>query len=391
MRRDRAPASLTSTDSASRTVKVITATTSRKEPDYAGQPNYKGQGDLLRGPCSQTGFTQVDAGNTVYYAGFVGCIRDRPECCPYAVDTAMGSAQATDAAGIQVQDNKDLGFDFPQPVSSDSGMQTKCAEDYYSISGGCCPNGFWPFTSAVGGQTPCWSSIPRVTAPTLTREKDATTKAKPTSAVVNIVWSMRYPVADAGSSGLSTAAKAGIGAGVGVAVILIAGLAICLWRSRRKNKKLEKVKQGIPPPGTLAQPAQPQMMQQPPHGHYPPPGTLPPGTLPPGTAMAPPSDQTGRPGPLMPQHTGASAGAVSSLSSGTGLLHNGHNPRLSYSSSGGGATPSPAQYPPQQQQQQFPPQQQQQQFPPQQQQQQQHATASEMGAGPEAGPPQEAR
>lgn len=138
-RRDRAPASLTSTDSASRTVKVITATTSRKEPDYAGQPNYKGEGDLLQGPCSQTGFTQVDAGSTVYYAGFVGCIRDRPECCPYAVETAMASAQATDAAGIQVQDNKDLGFDFPQPVSSDSGMQTKCAEDYYSISGGCCP------------------------------------------------------------------------------------------------------------------------------------------------------------------------------------------------------------------------------------------------------------
>jgi hypothetical protein len=203
---------------------------------------------------------------------------------------------------------------------------------------------------------------------------------KPTSAVVNIVWSMRYPVADpGGSGGLSTAAKAGIGAGAGVAAILIAGLAICLWRVRRKNKKLAEAQQP-------AQPAQPQMQQQqqqqqqqppfqqqqtmqPPNGQYPP-GAFHPGMGAGAGAMAAPtlSDRTSiltsatpvSANALVPQHTGTSNGAVSELSSPSGqnLLHNAGqpagyfaggaaaaaaaaNPRVSYGSSSNG-TGSPA-------------------------------------------------
>ena len=236
--------------------------------------------------------------------------------------------------------------------------------------------------------------------------------AKPTSAVVNIVWAMRYPVADtSGGGGLSTAAKAGIGAGAGVLVILLLGLAICLWR--RKNKKAADGQKPVPPvqspPQQQPPMQQPQMIQHAPVpiGQYPPAGYPPagfaPGMLAPGM-MPPPSDHASimssatpvSAAALVPQNTGTSA-AVSELSSQSGqnLLHNGHpsgafagvaasNPRVSYSSSSGTGSPAvggngqvyPApiaeadeghypQYAYQQHPQQYPPQQ----YPPQQQQQ----------------------
>ncbi|KAL2135017.1 hypothetical protein VTI74DRAFT_10054 [Chaetomium olivicolor] len=331
------------------TVKVVTATGALKnQPDYAGEPSYKGTGDLLKGPCSQTDFTLVDAGSTVYYAGFMGCNKDRPECCPWAVAT---STYASDAQGNRP-------YDFPKPINGDLAQLAKCADDYYSISGGCCPNGFWPFTGEVGGITPCWSSISRTRAPTLTVGKDDKTKPKPTSAVVNIVWSMRYPVSDPGSGGLSTAAKAGIGAGAGVAAILIAGLAFCLWRTRRKNKKLAEAQAAPLPPPTQPQ-EQPQVMQQAPmppmpNNQYHPgapfgPGMVPPGNLPtqqPDRASMVTTISASSPTALMPQHTGTSGGAVSELSSQSGqnLLQNAQpggylaaNPRASYPSSGAGS------------------------------------------------------
>jgi hypothetical protein len=124
----------------SRTVKVVTATGALQQPNYAGQPNYKGTGDLLQGPCSSTGFTLVDASSTVYYAGFVGCNKDRPECCPWAVastGTTPAPGAATDAAGANAKDSNS--YDFPRPANNDLAQLASCADDYYSISGGCCP------------------------------------------------------------------------------------------------------------------------------------------------------------------------------------------------------------------------------------------------------------
>jgi hypothetical protein len=224
-------------------------------------------------------------------------------------------------------------------------------------------SGFWPFTKEVGGQTPCWSSMDEVEPPTLTLPKDAKTLDKPTSAVVNIVWAMRYPVGEPGGGGLSTAAKAGIGAGAGVAAILIGGLAICLWRSRRKNKQLAAAQPAVPP-GQMQQQQppfpQPQMMQQTavPNGQYPLGGAYAPGKVPlPSdgasimsntTTLSPP------PQALAPQHTGTSAGGLSELSSPNGqhAFHNGQpgngyypgaavpNPRVSYASSNGTGSPA---------------------------------------------------
>jgi hypothetical protein len=136
-----------------RSVKVVTASGDLPQPNYSGKPDYSGQGDLLQGACTQTGFTQVDAGGTVYFAGFVGCIKDKPECCPYAVDMAKAGSTAT--AGGNAQDMGNLGFDFPQPASSELAVQAKCADDYYSISGGCCPK----YVSHSSASCFCWMAV----------------------------------------------------------------------------------------------------------------------------------------------------------------------------------------------------------------------------------------
>lgn len=121
------------TDTASRPVPVVTATTDIEEPKYGGQPNYNGQGDLLQGACGNTEFTLVDAVSTIYYAGFQGCVKNRPECCPWAVNTAMAAAEGSGGSG-----DKEA-VEFPQPVDGNLATLASCAKDYYSISGGCCP------------------------------------------------------------------------------------------------------------------------------------------------------------------------------------------------------------------------------------------------------------
>jgi hypothetical protein len=65
---------------------------------------------------------------------------------------------------------------------------------------------------------------------------------KPTSAVVNIVYAVQFPVLS--SSGLSTGAKAGIGAGAGLGGIAIIVLSILLlWRTRKHKKDLAAMQQ----------------------------------------------------------------------------------------------------------------------------------------------------
>ncbi|KAK3364451.1 hypothetical protein B0T25DRAFT_514134 [Lasiosphaeria hispida] len=251
------------------TVKVVTVAGSIEKPKQPAQPNYKGSGALLSGDCKKTAFTLVDAGSTAYWAGFNGCQGDKPECCPYTVATPT-AAPAVNTPGPDRSGGNALGFNFPQPADRKQAVLKNCADDYYSISGGCCPNGYWLYTTHVGGQTPCYKSMASTATPpalTIGLEDEASDTSKPTSAVANIVWSMRYPV-ESSSSGLSTGAKAGIGAGAGVAIILIAFLTICLWRSRRKTKHLESADaaQGAQVPPPQYQEQQPAVI----NGGYPP-------------------------------------------------------------------------------------------------------------------------
>jgi hypothetical protein len=227
-------------------------------------------------------------------------------------------------------------------------MQTFRASPCSYLQFGCLTkssySGYYPFTSAVGGQTPCWSSANTVmTAPDITTAIPSgaatVSDSNPTSAVVNIVWSMQYTLSGP-SSGLSTGAIAGIAVGAALAVILIAVLGICLWRSKRKARRLAQQQNTAPGAPAMEQQQQQQQYQQ----QYQQPyqtaeqmqqqqqyqksqvmenvqPQMEHGQLYPGTGVTP-SDRTSfmtsqtvsSPSPLMQQSTGASGATVSEAS-----------------------------------------------------------------------------
>lgn len=100
-------------------------------PKRIATPTYSGTGELLAGPCTQTQYTMVDAGEMVYQAAFVGCDADRPECCPFEVATTSGKGGGNRVAGG--------GGGFPTPAANALSALTACPDDYYPISGQCCP------------------------------------------------------------------------------------------------------------------------------------------------------------------------------------------------------------------------------------------------------------
>lgn len=128
------------TDKLSSKAKVVT-TPGRIAIPTNVEPKYQGTGQLLAGACSaSTDYTLVNAGATVYAAGVVGCNGNRPECCPWKVG-AMGSANGAAPAGGSSDDQSGnrVGVDFPLPAENAQAVLTGCAQDYYSVSGGCCP------------------------------------------------------------------------------------------------------------------------------------------------------------------------------------------------------------------------------------------------------------
>ncbi|KAL1896337.1 hypothetical protein Sste5346_004722 [Sporothrix stenoceras] len=235
-------------------VHVVTAKSQPPLPDLTYSPLYQStaSGNLLQDECASTQFTLIEDISTVYWAAYVGCASNQPQCCPWTAAseffpatvtgnttvtvTSTVTATGADATGTNIGLNA-----FPVAANKDQGVLKRCASDYYSISGNCCPSNYWPFTRDLGGQTPCYSSLNMVTeAPTLTAGLigEPTNTEKPTSAVVNVVWAMSYPVES--KSSLSKGAIAGISVAAVVIVAAIAALSFFLFRARRKNKVLQQ-------------------------------------------------------------------------------------------------------------------------------------------------------
>ena len=80
----------------------------------------------------------VDAGDMVFYAPIVGCNAARPECCPWV---ASGKAMATATGPSEDQINRVAAAagQFPKPENGQLSLLPKCPNDYYSVSGLCCP------------------------------------------------------------------------------------------------------------------------------------------------------------------------------------------------------------------------------------------------------------
>ena len=219
-------------------------------------PIYDGTGGLLRGECASTQFTLIEDFSTVYWAAYVGCASNQPQCCPWTAAsdaiattvTVTSTLKADDGGGVTATGINVIINAFPVPANSEQSVLKRCASDYYSILGQCCPSSYWPFTRNLGGQTPCYSVLPVVTeAPTLTDGlvKLPTATEKPTWAVINVVWSMSYPVESESESeaGVSKGAVAGISVAVVVVMAALVALSLFLFRARRKNKALMQQKQ----------------------------------------------------------------------------------------------------------------------------------------------------
>ncbi|KAI9761697.1 MAG: hypothetical protein M1840_001728 [Geoglossum simile] len=204
--------------------------------------NPNGNGDFLVGYCATAQFTGVidAAGTAIFYIQVVGCIGDKPDCCPIST-TDQVSTTATEIVTIfQSQSgapnpppNQYL---FPSGPSSAIDLVT-CPDDYQTISSVCCPSGFQLWTEALGGQTPCYTTTSdHADPPPLTDLPTFSFSASPTiSTVVNVVYAMNYPVRK--KSGLKTSAIAGIGVGSAVATALVAALVYAVLRSRRTRDR----------------------------------------------------------------------------------------------------------------------------------------------------------
>jgi len=124
-------------------VTIVTHSGPVTQPSYTNTPMYSGSGSLLQGACRSTQFTLVDVGSTVFWAPFVGCVSDRPDCCPYTVATTAlaGITQDTTVTMTVTADGgsgqNQAVMAYPQPA--DNQIMKSCATDYYSISGNCCP------------------------------------------------------------------------------------------------------------------------------------------------------------------------------------------------------------------------------------------------------------
>jgi hypothetical protein len=100
---------------------------------------------------------------------------------------------------------------------------------------------YFPWSTALGGQTPCYSKLSAAMTPppipaTLIGRAVETTFAKPTSAIINVVYAMQYPLKPK-DSGMATGTKIGIGAGTGIGVVILAVLLLLFARKHRAHKR----------------------------------------------------------------------------------------------------------------------------------------------------------
>ncbi|KAF4634084.1 hypothetical protein G7Y89_g4025 [Cudoniella acicularis] len=252
-------------------------------------PQYTGSGDLLVGYCTTPYFTVIPGPTADFYIGVIGCVNGKDDCCPFAATsthapTASAAATSTGPSfttitvgGTSSTSSTTSGNGlntigenqaFPTPDSPSAGELDHCPGDYQTISNSCCPSNYLLFSTDLGGQTPCYSTItPYLTPPPLP-SPTATTSTHPTSAVVNVVYAMAYPVKSSTSSGMPTATKAGIGGGVGaLALLVLVSIGAFFFRKHAQkktgkhfirrhlgNSRVSEMYQS-PPPAGHAQPA----------------------------------------------------------------------------------------------------------------------------------------
>ncbi|KAF6237713.1 hypothetical protein HO173_003914 [Letharia columbiana] len=169
---------------------------------------------LLTGTCTipQIATTTLNAGEILEYP-WMGCSEEAPECCPFNINVG--------------------------------GKLSICPQDYFTTSNACCPTGWSVYTSALAGETPCYTtSSPAVQSPNATLSASGAS----VSMINTEVFTLRYALRQRQQSALSVGAKVGIavGAACGGALALIA-LAIFI-RKRRAQKRAQREEANMPKP-----------------------------------------------------------------------------------------------------------------------------------------------
>ncbi|KXX77950.1 hypothetical protein MMYC01_206778 [Madurella mycetomatis] len=286
-----------------------------KAPPPLVAPSFSDGGELLTADCKSTSYTLVDGGDMVYYVAFIGCNADRPHCCPWdvAVETIPSESgeKGNRVAAAPGQfpfppipqrrfSNGARGTIIPCLDNAVQSMSNSALDGASSCWRLTVSSGYYKFTRQVAYQTPCFSSLAeKATPPAITSGLAAnpTDSSLPTSAVVNVAWSMGYNTSSDSSPPLSRGATIGIGVGAGVLGISLGVLAAFFIMRWRRNKKSASTAEQLQQTAQL-EPHQGMTYQ---HGYHAPPGSPP-----------PPNSNAGLPAPTKHMTT------VSSYSGGVG-------------------------------------------------------------------------
>jgi hypothetical protein len=99
-------------------VSSSTAVSNSSSSTYPGIPTYTG-GDLLRNYCVTPEFTLLPGPQStiVIYAAFIGCVNDKPDCCPFVV--SAGTPRTTTTISATATVTRTVSLSSMTTVSSD--------------------------------------------------------------------------------------------------------------------------------------------------------------------------------------------------------------------------------------------------------------------------------
>ncbi|KAF2800214.1 hypothetical protein K505DRAFT_413127 [Melanomma pulvis-pyrius CBS 109.77] len=238
--------------------KIVDTTTT----SYAEITQYPGaQATILQGYCSEPAYTILDGSETALWVPVIGCMSSKSECCATTTTSGSGAASTGGTENINPKDDSaGKGVQFPISFMPAQGTLTGCPQDYHTVgSTACCPSSYWLWSTQIGGQVPCYSSlgakmipppIPDTLVHRITGTESHSTSVsstsesqKPTLAIVNIAYAMQYHVVPLPKRELDKKVKIGLGVGVGVAAILVGLLIAFLARKflvhRRVRTKVQ--------------------------------------------------------------------------------------------------------------------------------------------------------
>ena len=96
-------------------------------------PRWTGSGPLLTGSCATVDFVLLYETTAFLWAPAVGCIDDKPDCCPFSPG-APSVSQPTTTNAIGSDDG------FPALNGQDGATLNRCPQDYITVSStACCP------------------------------------------------------------------------------------------------------------------------------------------------------------------------------------------------------------------------------------------------------------